>query len=173
MAERLGSSFNDVVRAVGSLYHLRATPTRSLDDVVGEISEEMQRLSDESLRLSAGEARDYEAKLHALLGNERLARYFRATILAREAQNTFLDARIITDVRPIFDSDQVSKPAGAVVIHTLALDYWADSSSKELHVLLDSADIDKLKTALDRAGQKGEALTKFIKSADAEYLDTE
>jgi hypothetical protein len=101
---------------------------------------------------------------------EKLARFSKAKQLAHDSQSTFSEARIITDVRPIFASDHVGPPIGAIVIHTLKIDYWQESSQKELYLLVDDEDIETLKKALDHATEKSKALTEFIRAAHTEYM---
>lgn len=73
------------------------------------------------------------------------------------------EARIITDVRPVFqgESDDISR---AVVIHKLQIDYSTAGERRRFEVALDAGDVTSLKKACQRAETKASAVRKSMPS---------
>lgn len=63
------------------------------------------------------------------------------------------DARILTELRPIFD-EATTKTLAFLQTNTLVLDYWDGESKHSLHLTLDSGDLQELQDELDRAKAK-------------------
>ena len=75
----------------------------------------------------------------------------------------FRDARILTDVRPVFSADPNEAPGAAVIIHTLKIEHRADHDNKDFFVALDSVDLNRLDTIVRRAKLKERSLKKSFK----------
>jgi hypothetical protein len=88
-----------------------------------------------------------------------------------EHERIFVDARILTDVRPIFHQDLSEKPNAAVLVHMLRIttrDIFAKQQAE--YFALDSNDIRLMKQLLDRAIKKEETLTSLMKGSGVEVL---
>ena len=86
-------------------------------------------------------------------------------------ERIFVDARILTDVRPIFHLDVSEKPSVAVAIHMLRITERDKlDNRKSTYFALDSNDIRALKTILDRAIKKEDTLKKMMKSSGVNIL---
>jgi hypothetical protein len=96
----------------------------------------------------------------------------KALDVMREHQHTFCNARIISDVRPIF-ANTTKKASAAVIVHNLQIGYHEPGSKahKEFYVALDTQDIQKLKEVIARAEEKTEALQAIVNAASVRYLD--
>ena len=81
-----------------------------------------------------------------------------------------MSAKIISDVRTVFDQsgDAIQ---GSMVIHNLNVTYVQGGDFKNFFVAMDSADIAKLRTVLDRADVKGSALKNSVKKAGNTYFE--
>jgi hypothetical protein len=80
-----------------------------------------------------------------------------------EHERVFVDARILTDVRPIFHPDLSEKPSVAVVVHMLRIttrDIFRNYQAQ--YFALDSNDIRLMKQLMDRAITKEETLTNVM-----------
>lgn len=89
-----------------------------------------------------------------------------------EQDHIFIDPRIVTDVRPIFNTKGDSVDA-AVIVHNLRIHYAVNSEHKDFYVALDTGDVQLLREALDRADQKAKCLQGLLKSSGVSYLDAE
>jgi len=83
--------------------------------------------------------------------------------------SVFYNARIMTDIRPVFDADAKSIDA-TVIVHTLVLHYGKDGDHKDFYVALDTGDIAKLEIAIDRAKKKEALLQSLIQKSSVNYI---
>lgn len=97
----------------------------------------------------------------------------KANDVLTEHEHTFCSARVLTDIRPIFQSDLASPPSEAVVVHTLKIAYHQDREHKEFYVALDSDDIQMLKSAIERAELKDRSAKSLLDKAGVLCLDAE
>lgn len=100
-------------------------------------------------------------------------------ILAKAAEvmtaheHVFREARIFTDLRPIFTTDPVERPLAATFVHMLKLNYTHGPSKKEFFIAMDSVDIKKLQKVLARALSKEKTLRALAKTTKLPCLDME
>jgi hypothetical protein len=76
-----------------------------------------------------------------------------------ESERMFADARVLTDLRPVFGPALDAGPQASVVIHTLRIDCTGEPN--RFHVVLDAEDLRRLRDVLDRALEKEAALKKM------------
>jgi hypothetical protein len=89
----------------------------------------------------------------------------KAKRLQRDGERLYCDAKILSDIRPVFSHNPTSRPLGAVVTHTLRLGYHESGDHKEFRVILDSVDLDALADVIFRAQAKDGTLRALLKDA--------
>lgn len=89
-----------------------------------------------------------------------------------DQHRTFYSAKILTDVRPVFDEEAKLVDA-AVIVHNLRIHYGQDGDHKDFYVALDKSDIEELRQALERADAKAKTLEGVLKRSGVSYLDAE
>ena len=95
---------------------------------------------------------------HPLLVSEK------AETLAYSHQNILTSQRIITEVRPVFDTAGESIKE-ALILHTLLIEYYDGiSGPKRISFTLDSADVAALRKGCQRAEGKTKSLKQGLKS---------
>lgn len=104
-----------------------------------------------------------QSRLGRAFGIDRLITITKALELRNEHNRTFCDAKILTDLRPVFQEDPSSPPTGAVIIHTLKIEYHEDEEHKEFFVALDRHDIATLTRVLERATAKAKSLSETLR----------
>jgi len=82
----------------------------------------------------------------------------------------FLEARILSDLRPIFTSSP-EKAEAAVVIHNLQIRFRESGMVKSSYFALDNGDLKKLKDMIERAEKKTNALKAIAKASQLTYLE--
>ncbi len=92
--------------------------------------------------------------------------------VALDQDRIFYSAKIITDVRPVFNQKGDVVEA-AVIVHHLHIHYGQDNEHKDFYVALDTNDIQELRKALDRADTKAQTLEALLKRSEVSYLDVE
>ena len=74
----------------------------------------------------------------------------------------FCNAKILSDIRPIFGPKIESGPVAAVVTHTLKLGYHEEGEHKQFFVVLDDADLVTFQEVIQRAREKSDALDNLL-----------
>lgn len=95
----------------------------------------------------------------------------KASDLLLEYENVFSNARIITDIRPIFKPNIDKGLAGALIVHTLKIEYRDVTGTKELYLTLDALDLFGLSEELFRAEEKAQILQSLLKQVNLPHLD--
>jgi hypothetical protein len=160
----LGAAANDEVvflmNAALSISALRASATLDAAEIAREVSES------DDLRDIPIERRPLLAKrIATLLSVASLTEIAKAANLITENPQVLTQARIISDIRPIFPDDPTQPPAAAVVIHTLEITSYNGADSASSYFALDDADLDALKSSVERAIAKSSALDETLAKA--------
>ncbi len=77
----------------------------------------------EDLKLASNKRSSFAKRLATLLNLECLSLAARAYDIVTEYERVFHDARILTDLRPVFGSDTSDGPKAALLISTLKIDF--------------------------------------------------
>jgi hypothetical protein len=78
-------------------------------------------------------------------------------------QRNFVQARTLTDIRPVFSTDGSYDIERAVIVHNLKITYNEFGSREDFFVALDDNDITSLITVLRRAQDKSASIDTFLK----------
>jgi hypothetical protein len=159
----------DVVKALYSLYVFRADAELPLPTFISDLTGAMLASGEESLAVPEQGKAEFENKMTKLLSLDKVAVASKIEHLKFEYPNTFHDARILSDIRPIFAKPD-ERPVGAAITHTLKIVYHVDDGHKEFYVTLDAEDLQKMKKILERAEAKVSSLRSLLKTADLPEL---
>jgi hypothetical protein len=133
-------------------------------DAAGSQSSRKSPMTDDQRNLLA-------ARLARLLGIKASLRITsKALDVLTDADRIFYSAKILTDIRPVFD-DEGKEIEAAVIIHNLRIHFGQDDDHRDFFVALDTNDIKELRAVLDRANKKAESLQKLLSNAKISYLD--
>jgi len=82
-----------------------------------------------------------------------------------------MQARILTDLRPVFRAD-AQTPAAHVIVHNLKLSYRSgfNLEQRDFFIALDHKGLDTLTVVLERAKSKDAALEKLSEKLDIPVL---
>jgi hypothetical protein len=150
----------DIVRALYSLYSYRADSDAPLSKFIPELMAAMRK-SGKDLILTDDEKAAYQEKITKLLGIDAVGLASKAERLRTDYANTFYDARIMTDIRPIF-ADPGDQPLGAAITHTLKIEYHQAGDHKHFYVSLDANDLELLRKAAERAELKAKSIQSMF-----------
>ena len=148
-----------LVGAILSLCVVRSSNEAKPDGFATELA------AAEELEFNAEERKTFEERLMQVLSLGPLTNLAKAANLIAENANLFGEARVITDIRPVFADDPATTPTGAVIMHTLKVDYYSDEDFRADFFVLDDVDLVKLRKAIDRAIEKSESLQALLSSA--------
>lgn len=155
----------DIVDTIYGLYSVReaagAGPSTFLDDLMDGIKE----TRDPQLELSPDEASDLRTRFETLLSIETLRTLSKGLGLQRAGERLYCEAKILSDIRPVFGDDVSTRPVGAVVTHTLRMLYHEGGDHKEFYVVLNFEDLRAMKEVVDRSHAKAETLRGLLKDS--------
>lgn len=86
-------------------------------------------------------------------------------------EHVFCNARMMTDIRPIFQDEPSAKPSAAAIVHTLKIGYHLGREYKEFFVALDNEDVKILQNVLDRETVKTSSLHTVLDKASIVLLE--
>ena len=122
---------------------------------------------------------DFISKDNRLVLKQRLQQLFetqtslkltaKAGGVASDFERVFYNARIMTDIRPVFDASGTVVEAAAI-IHNLVIHFGEDSGHKDFYVALDVQDLEALRESLDRASAKANTLRVLLGNTKVPYL---
>ena len=105
--------------------------------------------------------------IQQMTSSECVMVYAKARDLAFDFERLYAQARILTDIRPVFD-DSRNEIIGADITETLRLDYFLpESTSNSVSIAMDVADIEQLQKVCEDALRKAEAARKLMEDKAA------
>jgi hypothetical protein len=137
-----------------------------------EIAERLSESSD--LKLDPEARANLRLRAAAILATPVYTTTAVATDLQTQNGRNYQSARIVTDLRPVFQENLDEQPSGAVIVETLQVQTWTrDGNSELIFVSMDETDLRHLKATVDRALHKTETLKAFIKDKGLAYFELE
>ena len=155
-----------ILRTLDSLYYVRAHLEAPLEKFVADVLVALRAAGTTGFLATENEQL-LRSRLTALLSIASLAVSAKAQVLQRDYSYLFHDAKIITDLRPVFGQNTTDPPHGMILDHTLKLVYHEGlGGHKELYLALDSSDLIELKKVIERAEEKEQVLRTLLASKD-------
>ena len=148
----------EIVKTLASLSLARTRFDVALDDFVRDLT-----------RTTKKEPALLESRLKVLLSIESLLQSARAFDVQHEYEKVFRSARILTDMRPIFNAAG-TEATGALIVHNLNISYTQNSELKEDVFAMDDEDVVELKRVLERAEVKSATLEAIIAKSGIPYF---
>lgn len=161
-----------VLDSLTSLYRLRSSHGVSTQRLASDVTASVS--SDSTVKIPGEAISVLEKRVAEALTMDALSVVrVKAKELQFEAERTLCEARVITDVRPVFGSNAADPPTGFIIVHSLKLGYHDANSGqhKEIYVALDETDIAKLKDALKRAEEKSKTLKSKLETTGVPVVD--
>jgi hypothetical protein len=176
MAERIAAStpgiplqdLSDILDGLYALYHVRefseVSSTHFLNDLIEALSKS------QVFGLEKPATSELREKFRRLLNVDKLNALSKAIRLQRDGERLFCEAKILSDMRPVFGEDTATRPLSAVITHTLKISYHEGSDHKEFFVVLDEEDLSALQTVISRAQVKSGTLTELLEGSGVPRL---
>ena len=152
---------------LGALLSLSAVRTANNISISGFLDDVYESLS---VKKSDVDIAALKSRLGRLLQAPSVILAAKASAIQREHPSIFANARIFTDVRPVFGDGPESMQA-AVVFHNLKVTYVQCNESREFFVALDDEDLVMLQKAIVRAEAKSKAIRAFIEKSGLPDID--
>ena len=150
--------------ALASLYRVRGIREETVEAFADQVCDALERLSDERLKLPGVERAQFREKLIVLLGAEAFGLVTKVRDLNLEHERKFCNARILTDLRPVFGPNVDEGPQALFVSHVLRLAYHrGKEETEDFYVSLGADDLRELRKLIDRAENKAKSLRSISK----------
>lgn len=111
------------------------------------------------------------SRLRDMLTVRSLAALGKAVDISQQADRMLHIPRIITDTRPVFDEDAALGPIGAVIQHTLRVEFLEDGEYRSTSFTLTPGDLRRLKVMVERAEIKEASLAHLLDQTDLTLFD--
>jgi hypothetical protein len=154
----------NIVNVIYSLYHVREFSELNRNSFLDELIDSLREHADP--KISAEELPAIRKRFKGLLSIKSLEGLSKAVALQREGERLYGEAKIISDIRPVFGDDVEARPVAAVITHTLKIEYHENDGHKNFFIALDEYDLDDLEQIIKRAKAKAKTLTGVL--ADSE-----
>ena len=159
------ANLKDIIQALIGMNAVRVGSEISLEDFAEDIVSALEFRHDflkDSIEVVL-------PRLKALLGIHCITLSSHARDIQHEYADVFHTARVLTDLRPLFNSSG-AEIDGMMVVHNLEIEYFHGKEYKNMFFALDDADLTKLRKALDRAEAKSATLEQVIKQGKWRYF---
>lgn len=160
-----GEAVQGVIGVLYSLYHVRALADALLEEFVVSVIDAMRASGNDAIMLDETERDNFASRLKTLLAVDQVILLARANALQRDHEHIFHDAKILTDLRPVFH-DVSQQPKHFVIQHTLKIIFHDGSKHEEVYMALDLNDLKRLRAVIDRAEKKAVSLKALLKGKE-------
>jgi len=144
-----------------------------LNEFAEAVAEAAAASKSEEFPFTEGDRKTLKDRLVKIFeGRKGLQITMKAMGVVVDQDHVFYHARILTDIRPVFNDNGDSVDA-AVIVHSLRIHYGENADHKDFYVALDTSDIQSLRQVLDRADAKAKCLQGLMKTSGVSYLDAE
>jgi hypothetical protein len=162
----------DIIDATLSFYSVRAEWDVPLEQFIDDVTDAVRQSWDTAVAEDI-EAR-FRARLTAVLTLPEVASLTKVTRVLSDYEHAFQSVKILTDLRPVFGESPEDGPIGMGIVHTLKIGYdGADLAYHEIFIALTSRDIEKVKSAIDRAAAATTILQQQLLNAGIRYLESD
>lgn len=151
-AELKASEIRSILSTVFSLISLNIREEVAKEEFINDIVTSYDEINPELKETNRKKLIDH---LQILLEADGQVKHtIKAATLLRENEKIYIESRVLSDIRIVFE-ENIKKPKQcAVIIHQLKIAYHESGEPKELFVALDNEDLKQLKETADRAIEK-------------------
>jgi len=154
------------------LVYFKGAHGKSTAELIADVNALLGRAGKGKAALTADQQGRLEKNLSRLLDSSSLTQAAKAIAVATDCPRLFTEARVISDLRPVFGDRTSEPPVGAVVTHTLRVTYAEEGSEKEFFVYLDSGDLKTLQDHIARALEKDTTLRALLAKINLKTYET-
>ncbi len=165
-------NIKQIVIAIRGLTEIIENSEDTIEETLEDIFDIIKEGNAEDIIYNNQNKEDFQSRVKKLLESKAIENSSKAIRVLTANQNNFLFARIITDIRPIFNTNVEETPKSAVIVHNLQLHYQDShcAEHKDIFISLDSKDVQALKDALARAEKKERNLKSMLQNINLKLL---
>lgn len=157
-----------IVEIIFSLMAAKEDANVTVEDFVDGLLNALEKTDDTNLTPDES----FKFQLISFFGDEnKIYTRTKASYLTSERDRLFLNARIITDIRPIFHDVDTNEIEAGIIIHNLKIEYNQNGERITEYFAIDLGDLNKLKEQISRAEAKEKKLRNLLKEMDIKFID--
>lgn len=146
-----------------TLYRVREYSGVKQDEFIDDLIDSIRIQSSESSIKNQKHLSEIKEKLEKILSVKNIKQQIKAERLQRDGEKIYINSKVLSDIRPVFEKDPSTRPNGAVITHTLKLSCFSPDKNAEFHVVLDINDLKEMENIIKRALSKDKTLRKLLK----------
>ena len=164
-----GDDLGDILKIIYSLSLLRKEDDLDKESVIEAIVESLKE-TDNLFFKEITEWDSLKEKLLSLMQFEDVVSLgFKALLLSMDFDKLYVDSKIITEIRPVFEDNSELGLANSIITHSLKIEYhFSDDTHQKIFITLDSENLQELKQQIVRAEKKEQqlenSLNKYFKT---------
>jgi hypothetical protein len=162
-----------IVRVLLALFLVGQDLAIGTEELVEQVALAVDESDHPSLRIDAKQRAELKDRLHQALRQNSLGLTAKALSVAIEHKYLLHQARIVTDIRPVFTGTANDAPGAFVVSHVPRLNCHKDGGFEEFYVGMSSADLGRLAELVKRAQSKELTLRQAMKPCNVPVLSVE
>jgi hypothetical protein len=166
---RTDDAFSIVEAIIPVLYFQASNPSATF---VRDIVRALTTGEKNDPKLDKKAAAAFEKNLTRILSRSGVVLKAKAVSVATDVQRVFSNARILTDLRPVFGEHVSEQALGTVILHNLKIGFAENGRESEFFVTLDSQDLRNLQAHIERALSKEASLKTFVEGTHLKLIDT-
>ncbi len=165
------ADISSILETVYGLYWIKYEEEISPRDLAVMVSDATAEMLSEEVTLTVEQKAKLTGRLERLLIlDQTVGVTAKAADVLTEAERTYAEARILSDIRPVF-TDSIQSAAAGIIIHNLRIDCHMRGGHQELFFTLDCRDLEQLKEAIFRAEKKTDALKAILAKSNMYNLE--
>jgi hypothetical protein len=157
-------SVEGLLELLSSIFGIRDRYSGPTDQLLSEIQEAAKITGKRELQSTPENWKRFQKFVSQLLyANTSLETISKAQEVLNEEERIFIDARVVSNLRPIFSQEVEARPKAFVVTHSLRIAYYQAGSDgpKEFYVALDADDLRAIQKVMLRGLKKEVALSSL------------
>lgn len=159
------ADLKEILDALYSIYYAREMSHSKQSQFLNDLVHALRESQDPALKIDGSEVPAIRERLRRLLTIRNLDVLSKAVSLQYGGERLYCNAKILSDIRPVFGEQVEESPEGAVITHTLKLGYHEGGEHKTFFVILDEEDLDSLAHVIERAQSKRDTLSSLLSKA--------
>lgn len=172
LLESVSKDAKTIVKAVLGLHYAMARSGKFVDEISREVVKALKGVQTEP-SVSGDHLEALKLRVGQLLAIEALRTSTKALNVQQDEPHVYENARVLTDIRPVFLESVQNGPLAAVICHTLKLEYRTATGGEAFFVTLDNKDLEALSDILERAAAKEQACRDLLAKANLRCVTRE
>lgn len=148
----------ELVSSIIGAHVMRYSSGRETEELIADLTDAAQ----ENPEFESFSRENFQANLEYILNIWPLQTSIKAWVLVDEYEHIFLDAKIFSEIRPIFNNELESPLRASLVMHTVKITHRKDGRREPIYITADAEDLRILKENIERALKKDAALKAII-----------